>query len=336
MNSFNTLTRNLNTKPNEYKYTTIANYYTPTYSTNYSICLDTSSNLYYANATMDGNIYKIDTKILTPTPTTYYTSIDSYTAPQMNPDSNNTLYVTDSLTTTFRLSKITNGTKETFVSTSTNTAFVAFDNSNNIFTSTAVTGISVYLSPNYTTVHSILPSAGGSVPYANIAADGSTKASDLKNPTSVRYRYIPFVNNGILYVSCADFIVQMKLSDIYANYGNPGNIPIYKFAGNGTVATITTDINGLLATAITFNSSRGMAFDKFGNVFISDYDSKMIFKVNLATNRISLFIAPTSAYNPKITTTLFSTGPFYISIDTNRNKLYISNFGTPANILVVS
>ena len=70
----------------------------------------------------------------------------------------------------------------------------------------------------------------------------------------------------------------------------------------------------------------------------SDYESKMVFKVNIATNFISLLIAPTNAYNPKITTTLFATGPFHLAIDNNRNKLYISNFGGlgNSNILVVS
>ena len=351
MNSFNTLTRNLNTKPIEYKYTTIANYISPGTGGNYGISLDSNSNLYYTNST-NADIVKVDTKISSTSTTTYYTTIPAndttFASYYSQTDNNNTMFVFDvsgGSSGSHRLSKFTNGTKGTiFTSPNCVGNNIAFDNLNNLFTSDSLkvgpltTGISVFFAPNYTTGYSILPPTGGTVSYANIAADGSTKASQLNS--GARYRYNAFVNKDILYVSSAEFIIQMKLSDIYANYENPGNIPIYKFAGTGTVATITSDINGQLATDVTLNASRGMAFDKFGNAFIADYNAKMIFKVNIATNRISLIIAPTppsgSTYISKITTTLFSTGPFYIVIDSNRNKLYISNFGTPSNILVVT
>lgn len=352
MNSFNTLTRNINTNPKEYKYTTVATYITPTPGVNFSISLDSNSILYIAsagdtNANIINNIY---TKISS-TPNMYYTSTDGYIAPQMNNDSNNTLYLIDNLYTsptlsTYKLSKITQqGTKQTLYTTTTNLGFIAFDNLNNIFSTTSSNGISLFLAPNYDTGYTVLSPTSGTKTYAEITT--GTNASDLKPPT-LRYRYIPFVNNGVLYVSCADFIVQMKLSDIYANYNSTTNvldntkIPLYKFAGTGTVATITSNINGQQATSVTFNSSRGMAFDKFGNAFIADYDARMIFKVNIATNIISLFIGPTGSdsYSPKIIANELNGRPFYIVIDNNRNKIYISNFegttGSTSKILVVS
>ena len=174
--------------------------------------------------------------------------------------------------------------------------------------------------------------------YANITT--GTKASELNQPLSGR-RYMSFVNNGVLYVSGGEFIVQMKLSEIYANNYDNTKIPIYKFAGTGTRQTLSSNINGQLAKETPLYDLRGMAFDKFGNTFISDTNQKMIFKINIATNFISLFISSTNTYNPKITSSLLINGggPFYLAIDNNRNKIYITDYsnGTEATkILVVS
>lgn len=324
MNSLNTFTRNLNTKT-IYNYSSVTTYFTPT--SILGICVDSSSNLFYTAGT---TLFKIDTTITSVSSSSFNTTLISsqYTAT----DSINNIYLVDLISTNnYNLVKITPANvKSNILTASTNIATFTFDNSDNLFVTTASV-LTFYLAGSYGTGYTILTGSGGTVSYANII-NGSTKASQLIPSAS---RYFPFANKGVLYVTAGEFVIQIKLSDIYANYSTNSNIPIYKFAGTGTKQTITSDINGSLATSVTLNNARGMTFDNFGNAYIMDQSSKMVFKVNISTNIITLFLSSTNTLGTKLFTSLL-TGGFYMSTDKNNNKIYISNNSTTANILMIS
>jgi hypothetical protein len=320
MNSFNTLNKGLNAPPPPI----VSVYYNA--SRCYGICIDASLNLYCSEPANTPSLFKISSDKTVTT----LTSIPSHSNCM---DSTSTImYIVSNGNT---IAKFNVRTLTQVTPSSSIAVFgidIAVDLSGHVFIGVA-DGKGLRCYKNGTTLVTLISGSGtGTTKYSQIT-DNVTNVNTLV-PTQY---YGVTINNGILYaVSTAgtadenNFIISMKLSDIYASdvftgINNGKLIPVSKFAGNGlNTPALTAPIpSGTLATSISI-VAKDIQFDGKGNAYI--FAGSMIKKVNLATNFITLFAHSNASFAPRVTTSVLS-DITSAAIDTTNRIMYIANFG---------
>ena len=325
MNSLNSINRNLvNKQKPQYAYSTFKTYVgvsstTPTITISSAlnkaqgIAIDTNLNIYYVESS---NL--VTSKIITtgtpPTRVDYLTQPSGRLSYNTAVDKDNNVYTSN----TFNGLVYKNQTTTNPISL-TSVLAIAFDNSNNMFLSTAasINNVSyVYyyqFTNNYASGTQILGSGSTSYPSA-------TNASTLDTKGSISGL---FINNGKLYACRArnSWIITMNLSDIYSYYLTPINIPITNFAGTGVESTNAAITTPTKATDITLNQPYGLTFDKYNNTYIADFQAGSIKKVD-TSGYITNFFDSNSQVGMRPPTGF---KPIGTCCDKNNNKIYVSD-----------
>ena len=233
---------------------------------------------------------------------------------------NNTIYACDYMKSTVETITNPGGTKTTILTKKTPTDYgiqvSEIDTFGNLFVGTYINPTRVLM---YVSGTEYVIAGGGTIGYIDSTNETSANSLNLSAVSGLQ------INKGRLYVVVQGSVFYLSMQQIYDNYlSTLSNIKINKFAGTGVIASSGPIPKDSLAINITLNAPRNLAFDNNGNVYIADWLSGTVKKVNSLGFITNLF--GVSSSSPTISYPVSSLAVVGLCINNKTNKIYAADY----------